>query len=142
MSNPIIPSQFVVGSVYNLTMAVPAIHGTTMDNMKLAMVMEYDEVIALSPVDATHASVKALASPEVAASLPLNVETSLFYKFRANGSSNTQPVYLAADWITSGNILSTIIRNIRLQIDSPTSEVSLKHILTHLNPKVTILSYT
>lgn len=142
MSNAILPSQFTIGSVYNLTMAVPAFHGTTMDNMRLSTIMEYDDVIALSPVDATHASVKALAPADVAASLPTNITTSLFYKFKSNSGVNTQPVYLAADWITSGNILSTIIRNIRVQIDSPASEVSLKHILAHLNPKVTILSYT
>ena len=141
MSNSILPSQFTIGSVYNLTMAVPAFHGTTMENMRLSTIMEYDDVIALSPVDATHASVKALAPTEIASSLPTTVETSLFYKFKANSGINAQPVYLAADWITSGNILSTIIRNIRVQIDSPTSEVSLKHILAHLNPKVTILAY-
>lgn len=139
MSNSILPSQFNIGSVYNLTMAVPAFHGTTMENMRLSTIMEYEDVIAITPVDVTHASVKALAPTEIAASLPLTVESSLFYKFKS--SNLAQPVYLAADWITSGVILSTIIRNIRLQIDSPASEVSLKHILAHLNPKVTILSY-
>lgn len=140
MSNALLPSQFTIGSVYNLTMAVPAYHGTTMDNMRLVSIMDYESALESSPVNATHASVKALAPTSL--SLPTSVETSQFFKFKSNTGVTTQPVYLAADWITSAVILSTIMRTIHVQIDSPASEASLKHILAHLSPKVTILSYT